>query len=84
VYGILLIGPQAPPELVTVARSRADFLTALKMRDTAHNWRLALSDFTLAREVSGFRDARSVLDEVRRSCPKHYLDCRFLLIGFLC
>lgn len=82
-YGILLIGPQAPPELVTVARSRADFLAALKMRNTAHDWHRAVSDFTVAREVSGFHDARIALDEVRRNCPEYYLDCRFLLGGFL-
>jgi hypothetical protein len=82
-YGILLIGPQAPPELITAARSRADFLAALKMRDTPHNWHRAVSDFTVAREVSDFYDARHALDEVRRNCPQHYLDCRFLLRRFL-
>ena len=83
-YGILLIGPQAPPELITVARSRADFLGALKLRDTPHNWSRVASDFTVAREVSGFYDARRALDEVRRRCPNHYLDCRHLLGRFLC
>ncbi|HLI80610.1 MAG TPA: hypothetical protein VKV03_11545 [Candidatus Binataceae bacterium] len=82
-YGILLISPQAPPELITAARSRADFLAALKMRDTPHNWHRAVSDFTVAREVSGFYDARRALDEVRLHCPQHYLDCRFLLCRFL-
>ena len=82
-YGILLIGSHAPPELVTVARSRADFLAALKMRNTRRNWRRAICDFRIAREVSGFRDARIALDTVRRDCPQYYLDCRFLLGGFL-
>jgi hypothetical protein len=82
-YGILLISPQAPPELITAARSRADFLAALKMRDTPHNWDRAVSHFTVAREVSGFYDARRALDEVQRHCPQHYLDCRFLLCRFL-
>ena len=83
-YGILLIGPQAPPELITIARSRADFLAALKLDDTADAWHRAFSDFTVAREVSGFYDARRALDEVRRRCPNHYLDCRLLLGRFLC
>jgi hypothetical protein len=82
-YGILLIGPHAPPELITAARSRADFLAALKLSDTPRNWSLAVSDFTVAREVSGFYDARRALDEVRRRCPNHYLDCRHLLGRFL-
>jgi len=82
-YGILLIGPEAPPELVTAARSRADFLAALNLRNTAQNWNRAVADFAVAREVSGFHDARIVLDDVRRNCPKHYLDCRFLLGSFL-
>lgn len=83
-YGILLIRLRGQPELVTVARSRADFLAALKMRDTPRNWRRAVCDFTVAREVAGFRDARIALDEVRRNCPQYYLDCRYLLGGFLC
>jgi len=82
-YGILLIGPQAPPELITVARSRADFLAALKIRDTSHNWNRVAAAFTVAREVSGFYDARRALEEVRRRCPHHYLDCRHLLGRFL-
>ena len=82
-YGILLIGPQAPPELITAARSRAEFLAALKLRDTPYDWDRAVSNFTLAREVSGFYDARRALDDVRRSCPQHYLDCRFLLTRYL-
>jgi hypothetical protein len=82
-YGILLIRPQGQPELVTVARSRADFLAAFKMRNTPSNWNRAVSDFTVAREVSGFRDASDALAEVRRDHPQHYLDCRFLLGGFL-
>ena len=82
-YGILLIRPRGQPELITAARSRADFLAALKMRNTPHNWTRAVSDFTVAREVSGFHDARIALDEVRRNCPQYYLDCRFLLGGFL-
>src|ERR1700733_10698495 len=82
-YGILLISPHAPPELITVARSRADFLAALKLRDTPYNWHRAVSNFTFAREVCGFYDARRALDEVRRHCPQHYLDCRFLLCRFL-
>ena len=82
-YGILLIPPRGRAELVTIARSRADFLAALKMRDTAHNWRRAVGDFAVAHEVAGLRDARSALEKVRRKCPQHYLDCRFLLGGFL-
>jgi hypothetical protein len=82
-YGILLVGPQAPPELITIARSRADFLAALRMGDTPDDWSRAVSDFTVAREVSGFYDARRALDEVRRRCPHHYLDCRHLLGRFL-
>jgi len=82
-YGILLIGPQTPPELITVARSRAHFLAALKLRDTPHNWDRVASAFTIAREVSGFYDARRALDEVRRRCPNHYLDCRQMLGRFL-
>jgi hypothetical protein len=82
-YGILLVGSQAPPELVTAARSREDFLAALRMRNTRCNWRRAVCHFRVACEVSDFRDARSALDAVRRDCPQHYLDCRFLLGGFL-
>jgi hypothetical protein len=82
-YGILLVRPRGQPELVTVARSRADFLAGLKMRNTGRNWRRAVCDFAVAREVAGFRDARIALDEVRRDCPQYYLDCRFLLGGFL-
>jgi hypothetical protein len=82
-YGILLIRSGGQPELITAARSRADFLAALKLDDTARDWRRAVGDFTVAREVAGFRDARIALDEVRRVHPHHYLDCRFLLGGFL-
>ena len=83
-YGILLVRPHGQPELVTIARSRADFLAALKLRNTARNWNRAISEFAIAREVSGFRAARMALDEVRRACPQYYLDCRVLLGGFLC
>jgi len=83
-YGILLVRPRGQPELITVARSRADFLGALKMRDTVRNWHRAVSEFALAREVSDSSDARVALEEVRRNYPEYYLDCRFLLGGFLC
>ncbi len=82
-YSILLVPPHGRPELVTIARSRADFLAALKMRNTRRNWRRAVGDFAVACEVSGFRDARVALEEVRRDCPHYSLDCRFLLRGFL-
>lgn len=83
-YGILLVRSNGQPELITIARSRGDFLAALKLRNTARNWNRAVSEFAVAREVSGFYGARRALDEVRRACPQYYLDCRFLLGGFLC
>ena len=57
-YVILLVRPKLQPELVTVAKSRSDFLAALKLRNTRRNWRRAVGGFAIAREVSGFRDAR--------------------------
>lgn len=82
-YVILLVRPKAQPELVTVAKSRADFLAALKLRNTQRNWHRAVGGFAVAHEVSGLHDARLALEVVRRDCPEHYLDCRFLLGDFL-
>ena len=77
-YALLIIRHSKPPELLTIFRSREEFVAAVGLRNTEETWQAATKTFRAVYELRDERDFANALEVIRDAYPDEYEACRAL------
>jgi hypothetical protein len=78
-YGVLLLPFHGEPTLVSSFRSRAEFLAAMSLEDSAEGWEAALQYERAVYEIMNPAEIEVVLREVSATFPDSFEGCAILI-----
>ncbi len=81
-YALIILRHRKPPELLTVFRSRNEFIAAVGRKKAAEPWHEATKAFRAVYEVCDENEFARSLEAIRLDHPEEYQACLALVPKF--
>jgi len=81
-YALIILRHRKPPELLTIFKSREEFVAALGFRKNDNPWSAATKAFRAVFEVRDEGDFARSLETIRTEHPQDFEACHALLRKF--